>query len=133
MKPATLTVAGLILAMVWVSGATPQTETNSSPMGGLSVVRAVTPQIPERILRCEHIDRVIVELLVTVEGDVAEPRVICTTHKELKPYVLEAVKQWKFTPKLVDGKPVAARVHIPIDFCPKRLADGVEMTVVAKN
>ena len=29
---------------------------------------------------------------------------------------LAAVKKWKFTPAMKDGKPVASRVRVPIDF-----------------
>lgn len=59
-----------------------------------------------------------VNVLVTVneQGTPGEPAVDFASLAEFGPPALAAVATWKFSPTLVDGKPVSRRIMIPIGF-----------------
>lgn len=49
---------------------------------------------------------------LSVSGEYSNPR----TKREFKQNVLEAAKEWRFTPEAVDGQTVATRMRIPFHF-----------------
>ncbi len=55
------------------------------------------------------------EFLVDVDGKPASFSVKSATDDILAAAVLKAVKQWRFLPAEVDGKPVATRVALPVN------------------
>jgi len=54
------------------------------------------------------------EFIVDQKGKPAEFVVKYTPDEELAAAVLSAVKQWRFMPAEVDGKPVATKVALPV-------------------
>ena len=54
------------------------------------------------------------EFLVKVDGKPAEFSIKSATDDVLATAVVRAVKQWRFQPAEVDGKPVAMRVALPV-------------------
>lgn len=60
----------------------------------------------------------LVSLLVTVnvEGNVTESKVLKSSRPEFEGPAQEAVLKWKFTPALKDGKPIEAKIVVPIRF-----------------
>jgi protein TonB len=61
------------------------------------------------------------EFLVDAKGNPAEFSVKSATDDTLAKVVVEAVKQWRFLPAEIDGKPVAAKVALPV-----KIVDAVE-------
>jgi periplasmic protein TonB len=62
---------------------------------------------------------VILEAKVGVDGSVEEARVLKSI-KELDQAAIDAVKQWKFEPTLMNGQPTAIRMTTTISFEAKR-------------
>jgi TonB family protein len=54
------------------------------------------------------------EFLVDVEGKPADFSIKSATDDVLATAVVKAVKQWRFLPAEVDGKPVAKKVRLPV-------------------
>jgi periplasmic protein TonB len=69
------------------------------------------------------------EFLVNVDGKPSEFSIKSTTDDVLARAVLAAVKQWRFQPAELDGKPVARKVALPVKIvdsaAPERFA-GME-------
>lgn len=79
-------------------------------------VRTVAPIVPREFAAGGAAGLVTVSLLVDEKGNVQEPNVVKSSHKELEEPALDAVKKWRFKPAKKDGNPVAVRVAIPIKF-----------------
>ena len=56
------------------------------------------------------------EFLVKADGKPAEFSIKSATDDVLATAVLRAVKQWRFQPAKIDGKPVAVRVALPVNI-----------------
>ncbi|QEO47593.1 energy transducer TonB [Vibrio cholerae] len=55
--------------------------------------------------------------LVSAQGNQIKQQLLSSSGTEaLDQSALEAIKQWKFSPHILDGVPVAHRIHIPIRF-----------------
>ncbi len=59
---------------------------------------------------------VTVQFIVNKKGDVENPIVVRSSHKGFEDAAIDAVRKWKFKPATKNGKPVAARMQIPINF-----------------
>ena len=59
---------------------------------------------------------VVVSMVVTAEGTVRDAKVATSLDKELDKKALEAVSKWRFEPATKDGRPVAARVNVSVQF-----------------
>jgi TonB family protein len=59
---------------------------------------------------------VIIALVVTSKGLPRDPHVVKGLDKDLDQSAVEAVKEWRFTPAQKDGKAVAVRVSVQIQF-----------------
>ena len=59
---------------------------------------------------------VAISLIVTSEGAAKELRVVKSLEPEVDRAAMEAVRQWRFAPAQKDGKPVAVRVTIELEF-----------------
>ena len=79
------------------------------------IVKQVNPQYPNsRGVRVEG--SVIIALIVSSKGLPLAPRVSKSLDKDLDANAIEAVKQWRFTPAQKDGKPVAVRISLQLQF-----------------
>ncbi|MBL9198989.1 MAG: energy transducer TonB [Opitutaceae bacterium] len=73
-------------------------------------VSVVSPTVrPEH-----HGATVQLEFLVDAKGRTDDFSVLSSTDDELTKAVLDAVKQWRFLPAVVDGTPVARKVSLPV-------------------
>lgn len=55
-----------------------------------------------------------IEFVVDAKGRPDRFRVRSTPDSDVASAVVDAVKQWRFTPALADGKPVATKVVLPV-------------------
>lgn len=77
----------------------------------------VQPRYP-RVAQKRGIEgTVMYEIWLDEQGNQIQQYLITSSGTEvLDKSALEAIKQWKFSPRILDGVPVAHRVHIPVRF-----------------
>jgi protein TonB len=82
----------------------------------------VPPQYPERAAQRGIEGRVLIEFTISKSGSVKDPKVIAyEPSKIFNRAAIKAVSQWKYNPKIEDGKPVEQKgIRISIPF---RLGD----------
>jgi TonB family protein len=79
------------------------------------VVRQVPPKYSgSRGVRV--VGSVTISLVVTAQGFPKDPQVVKSLDKDVDQSALDAVRQWRFDPARKDGKPVAVRIALEIDF-----------------
>jgi TonB family protein len=87
---------------------------SSGVMQGLLLTK-VQPQYPPDA-KDQHIQGLVVlKAIVDKEGNVSNIQLI-TGHPELAPAAIEAVKQWKYKPYLLNGTPVEIETQIQVNF-----------------
>jgi TonB family protein len=97
----------------------PQTEhhptrVSKDVMSGLAR-KKVAPEYPEKA-RKEHIQgTVVLQAIIGKEGDVENLQVI-SGHEMLVAASIEAVKQWKYKPYLLNGEPVEVETQVDVVF-----------------
>jgi len=83
-----------------------------------SVVREVKPKYTPDAMRAKLQGAVELEIVVKEDGTVGEVRVTKSLDRAsgLDDAAMEAAKKWLFSPGLKDGKPVATRVGLVLEF-----------------
>jgi len=95
------------------NGAT-RVRVSSAVAQGLLLTK-VQPQYPQDA-KDQHIQGVVLlKVIIDKEGNVANIQLI-TGHPELAPAALEAVKQWKYKPYLLNGTPVEVDTQVQVNF-----------------
>jgi protein TonB len=80
------------------------------------VTHQVNPQYPEN-LRGVRVEGVVgIGVVVTSKGIPDNPQVVKSLDKQVDRCAVEAVKQWRFAPAQKQGKPVAVRIMIELEF-----------------
>lgn len=74
------------------------------------------PQYPYEMSRAGISGEVVVEFIISANGDVVDTRVIRSSHREFEVPAMQAVQKWKFKPGRKAGKNVSTRVSQPIEF-----------------
>jgi protein TonB len=93
-----------------ISGA-PSSRTVREPQL-ISSVHAVYPTFA----RQSNIQgKVVVNATVDAKGDVANASVV-SGPPFLRQAAIDAVKQWKYSPALIDGKPTSAQISVSLEF-----------------
>jgi TonB family protein len=64
------------------------------------------PELPEQFLESKFKGSASVELILDESGPVLHASVRDASHKELEAPSIEATKNWKFEPSMIDGNPV---------------------------
>ena len=82
----------------------------------LTVVEQVAPAYPEALLEAALGGGVLVEFYVAEDGSVKAPLVISSSHEMLSESALAAIRNWKFNPPLISGKPVTVVTRRKISF-----------------
>jgi protein TonB len=59
---------------------------------------------------------VIVSIIVDVQGNPQNPRVVRALGEGLDEKAIEAIKQYRFKPAMKNGKPVPVMMNVEIDF-----------------
>jgi TonB family protein len=73
---------------------------------------------PERpaIVNALGVAMAVLEVAIDVDGTVKQPRIVSSPAPSVSYAALEAVKQWRFRPGTMDGKPVPILFHLTITF-----------------
>lgn len=79
------------------------------------ILRRVDPIYPELAKRARVEQIVMLEVSVDEEGNVANVRVI-RGHPLLDQAAIDAVKQWKYSPTLLNGEPVPVIATVTVIF-----------------
>jgi TonB family protein len=79
------------------------------------IIRRVPPIYPELARRAGVEAVVILEVIVDEEGNVTNVRVL-RSHPLLEQAAIDAVKQWKYSPTLVNGEPVPVVATVMVEF-----------------
>ena len=76
----------------------------------------MTPQYTDEALGRKIQGYVILEVVILANGTVGPVRVIRSLDRGLDLKAIEAVRQWKFKPALLQSKPVDVLAEIRVDF-----------------
>jgi TonB family protein len=79
------------------------------------VTKQVNPQYPTN-RGVKAVGSVIIALVVSSKGLPRDPHVVKGLDKDLDESAVVAVKEWRFSPALKNGKAVAVRVSVEIQF-----------------
>jgi TonB family protein len=79
------------------------------------VVKKVPPHYPEEARKGRIQGTVVMHAIISKAGDIATLELI-SGHPALAPAAIEAVKQWKYKPYLLNGKPVEVDTQIQVNF-----------------
>lgn len=79
-------------------------------------IRMVKPVYPDALRLSGEKGTVMVRFVVDSTGQVTDPEVVQTSHPAFSENALAAVKQWVFTPGYKGGRPVNARMQVPVYF-----------------
>jgi periplasmic protein TonB len=88
---------------------------------GISPPRPISspqPDFPAVLGRGKHRrnGNCVLAFIVDEHGGVRDVQVTRSSDKRMNQQIIDTVKQWKFSPALKDGKPVAVRTSAEIDF-----------------
>ncbi len=79
------------------------------------VIKQVNPQYPTT-RGVKAVGSVIIALVVSSQGFPKNPRVVKGLDKDLDQSAVDAVKEWRFAPAQKNGKAIAVRVSLQIQF-----------------
>ncbi len=83
------------------------------------LIKKIDPVYPEKARKAKIEGRVIIEAVADLKGDVAKITKV-TGHPVLVEAALEAVKQWKYKPYIVDGKAKSFTFTVTLNFNPDK-------------
>lgn len=76
------------------------------------------PLYPYSMQQSKTKGRVVVDFVLDAQGKVHRARATKSTHREFEEAAIQCVQRSTWIPASKDGKPVACKVRIPIDFAP---------------
>lgn len=83
---------------------------------GPLVISSVTPQIPGYLKNQNLKTNVLIEFLVTADGNSSPSLIGSSGNEELDVIALKAAKSWIFKSALKDGKPISGKARLRINF-----------------
>jgi protein TonB len=95
--------------------ATPQRVRVSSGVQSGLLVRKVPPQYPPLARQARIQGTVILQAEISKEGNIINLQLV-SGHPMLAPAAIEAVKQWKYKPYLLNGEPVEVETTVQVNF-----------------
>jgi len=111
-------VLGSVLSSVPVAVpkvATPQRVRVSSGVSQGLLIRKVPPTYPPLARQARIQGTVILQAQISKTGDIENLQLI-SGHPMLAPAAIEAVKQWKYKPYLLNGEPVEVDTQVQVNF-----------------
>ena len=95
----------------------PRVRVSSIVAQGL-LVKKVDPQYPEDARKAGVQGPVLLSIVVSKEGNVEADIKVISGDPKIVPAALDAVKNWKFKPYLLDGQPMEMETTVSITFKP---------------
>jgi protein TonB len=95
--------------------ATPQRVRVSSGVSTGMLVRKVPPTYPPLARQARIQGTVLLQATISKEGAIENLQLI-SGHPMLAPAAIEAVKQWKYKPYLLNGEPVEVETQVQVNF-----------------
>ena len=90
------------------------------PVGGAvekpMLLYKVEPDYPEAARRARVQGTVTVQAVIGRDGTVEDAEIVHSSHRLLEEASLEAVRQWRYTPVLLNGKPVRVTFVVRVEF-----------------
>lgn len=88
----------------------------SGKMSAPEIVSRVNPVYPEEMRTARVQGVVIVQAVIDEAGTVVNVSIIESPNPGLNQVVIDAIKQWRYKPALLNGKPVAVYLTITVSF-----------------
>ncbi len=95
--------------------ATPQRVRVSSGVSTGLLIKKVTPTYPQLAKQARIQGAVVLQAEISKEGTIQNLQLI-SGHPMLAPAAIEAVKQWRYRPYLLNGEPVAVDTQVVVNF-----------------
>lgn len=95
--------------------ATPQRVRVSSGVSTGMLVRKVQPSYPPLARQARIQGTVVLQATISKEGNVENLQLV-SGHPMLAPAAIEAVKQWRYKPYLLNGEPVEVETQVQVNF-----------------
>src|SRR3954453_19314841 len=111
-------VIGSVLSSTPVAvpkAATPQRVRVSSGVQSGLLVRKVAPSYPPLARQARIQGTVVLQAQISKDGNIENLQLI-SGHPMLAPAAIEAVKQWKYRPYLLNGEPVEVETQVQVNF-----------------
>jgi protein TonB len=81
---------------------------------GLKLVSRVEPVFPEELRQQKKAGVVVIQAIINTDGSVGQAAVVRHSDPRFDEASLTAVRQWRYKPAMLHGKPV--RVYLPISI-----------------
>jgi TonB family protein len=112
-----MTVAGHKPPMMTPQIGTPKRIRVGGNVQPLKLVQQVRPEYPAELQLLGVQGTVVIRAVISIDGDVLSPQVISAgVDRRLAQLALDAVKQWRYQPSLLNGQPVETVTTVTIDF-----------------
>jgi periplasmic protein TonB len=95
--------------------ATPQRVRVSQGVSTGLLIKKVTPNYPPLARQARIQGQVVLQAEISKEGTIQNLQLI-SGHPMLAPSAIEAVKQWRYKPYLLNGEPVAVETQVVVNF-----------------
>ena len=95
--------------------ATPQRVRVSQGVSAGLLIRKVQPNYPPLARQARIQGQVLLQAEISKDGSIQNLRLI-SGHPMLAPAAIEAVKQWKYKPYLLNGEPVEVETQVQVNF-----------------
>jgi protein TonB len=95
--------------------ATPQRIRVSTGVATGLLIKRVTPNYPQLAKQARIQGHVILQAEISKDGTIQNLQLI-SGHPMLAPAAIEAVKQWRYKPYLLNGEPVAVETQVDVNF-----------------
>ena len=79
------------------------------------LIKKAEPEYPQEARDQRIQGAVVLQIEISEAGDLKDARLI-SGHPLLAPPAIEAVKQWKYKPYLLNGEPVQVETRVTVDF-----------------
>lgn len=89
---------------------------SSGPVKNPRITNKVVPRYPESARRSKISGRVVLEAVLTADGEVRGLEVLESPDVALEVSALEAASHWRYEPAILDGEPVPILFYIIVDF-----------------
>jgi len=93
----------------------PDSRARSSGVSSGLLIRKVSPNYPPLARQARIQGTVILQAQISKDGSIQNLQLI-SGHPMLAPAAIEAVKQWKYKPYLLNGEPVEVETQVQVNF-----------------